>query len=60
MVVSLHYVKNCFKNDEKTFTLSEDKFKYFENPRLFLKSEKWTKINVQNRKMKILLGFLNS
>jgi len=45
---------------EKTFTLSEDKFKYFENPRLFLKSEKWTKINVQNRKMKILLGFLNS
>ena len=30
---------------------------FFENPRLFLKSEKWTKINVQKRKMKILLEF---
>ena len=46
MLNSLHYVRDCWKNSEKTFTLSEDKFKYFENPRLFLKSHFWTFINV--------------
>jgi hypothetical protein len=40
----------------KMFTLSEDKFEFFENPRLFSIFQKWTFINVQNEKMKILLG----
>ena len=36
MAHSLHYVRNCFKNIEKTFTLSEDKFNIFRNSNIIL------------------------
>jgi hypothetical protein len=35
-VISLHYVRDCWKNSEKTFTLSEDKSHIFRKSNIIL------------------------
>jgi hypothetical protein len=38
MLNSLHYVRDCWKNSEKTFTLSEDKLNIFRNSNIILEN----------------------
>ena len=37
-VISLHYVRDCWKNSEKTFTLSEDKSHIFRKSKIILEN----------------------